>query len=271
MIGRFGFEDRAEKTPTRTRAASLGFASLLGTLALGAAVAHAGVVDDTSLASPGVFFGSGNSNSDFTVDDSSGIELGLSAITRFVGPIAPTSTTSNVYDVPTGATGVAGKTGSAWGFDFSINLAPGGTSSGLTLSGITATLSMTDAVNATSGSFDPLLIPDNTDYNGGVVDCTSGSLTSPCSGTDTAAQNSEALSFSGINTAFSDPGYDLNANDTYNFTLTVDSAAGALLATDTIIVNAGTGAPVPEPASLALFGAALAGFGALKRRRRKTA
>ena len=37
------------------------------------------------------------------------VELGLSAITRFVGPIVPAL---NTYDVPVGPTGVAGKTGS---------------------------------------------------------------------------------------------------------------------------------------------------------------
>jgi hypothetical protein len=47
------------------------------------------------------------------------------------------------------------------------------------------------------------------------------------------------------------------------YTLTVFSATGAQLATDTIIVNA-----VPEPGSIAMFGASLAGLGLAWRRRR---
>src|ERR1700677_1886451 len=105
---------------------------LLGALALTLMPSRANadvVIYNTSLASPGggipgVYFGTGNANSAFTVDQNSGIELGLSAITRFVPPpIVPSST--NVYDAPTGATAVAGHTGSAWGFDFSIDLNPG--------------------------------------------------------------------------------------------------------------------------------------------------
>src|SRR3954464_13331481 len=78
--------------------------------------AQAAIVDDTSLASPpGVYFGSGNSNTHFTISTTGSVELGLSAITRFVGPVVPAG---NEYDVATGATSVSGKTGSAWGFVF---------------------------------------------------------------------------------------------------------------------------------------------------------
>src|ERR1700722_10624472 len=142
-------------------------------LALGASFpAKATVVDNTSLASPpGVYFGTGNANSNFTVDNDAGIELGLSAITRFVGPIVPTPTTSNIYDVPLGPTTVPGHTGAAWGFDFSINLHPPGGSS-LTLGDIGALLTLTDVVNGTTGSFNPLGIPDNSQFGpSGVVHC----------------------------------------------------------------------------------------------------
>lgn len=207
--------------------------------------ADATTVYDSPLASPpGVFFGSGNPNSNFTVTDVGNVELGQSAIIRFVGPVDP-GVGSNVYNVPTGATSVPTKTGAAWGVDFSINVANGGGTANL--SGFTALWTLTDVGNGTTGSFNPLLIPDNALFG------------SPA----TAAQNSEALSFASIAAAFGDPGFDLNANDTYDFTLELFDVTGAPVAENSIVVVAGTGAPVPEPSSIALFGAGLLALGGL--------
>src|ERR1035438_3542849 len=76
---------------------------------------------DTSLTSPpGVYFGSGNANTNFTAETNGTTELGLSVIQRYVGPIDP-GAGSNVYQVSPGAITVPSKTGSSWGFDFSVN------------------------------------------------------------------------------------------------------------------------------------------------------
>jgi hypothetical protein len=235
-------------------------ASLFGLIG----AAQAAVVNNTALASPpGVYFGSGNSNSNFTVSTKGSVELGLSAITRYVGPVVPTG---NEYDVATGATSVPGKTGSAWGFVFSVNLNADGLGS-LNLSDITTKLTLNDVGLGTTGSFDVLGIPDNSEYGAGGV-CTPAILCGAASGYY-AFQNSEALSFAAVAGALGDPGYDINANDTYIFTLEAFDKAGALLGTNTINVVAGTGAVIPEPITLSLFGAGFAGLAIVRRRRKQ--
>lgn len=236
--------------------------TLLG-LAATTGVAMAAPIFDTTLNAPGVYYGNGNSNSHFTVDRNGSIETGLSAIERFIGPITPTG---SIYDVSTGPTAVPTKTGTDWGFVFSVNLNADGKGT-LNLSNITTTLAMQDIGKGTSGSFDPMLILDNTEFGAGGK-CVPSILCNPVS--NYAFQNSEALSFAAIASALGDPAFNLNADDTYIFTLSTSDSAG-LLSSDQITVVAGKGATnVPEPITLTVFGVGLAGA-ALMRRRRKTA
>jgi hypothetical protein len=227
------------------------------------AAAQAGVVNDTSLVNPpGVYFGAGNSNSHFNVSTTGSVEIGLSAITRFLGPVTPTG---NEYDVATGATSVPGKTGSAWGFVFSVNLNSDGNGA-LNLSDITTKLTLNDVGLGTTGFFDLLAIPDNSLYGTGGT-C-SPSIICGASTNYFAFQNSEALSFAAVAAALNDPGYDMNADDTYIFTLEAFNQAGALLGSNTINVVAGRGAAVPEPLTLSLFGAGFAGLAVMRRRKK---
>jgi hypothetical protein len=233
-----------------------GLTGLVSAAALAVSIsgAHATLYYDTALHSQDFYNGSGNQaadgNSHWATDvQANNMELGLTVVERYIGFYTPDAGTAT-YHVPTGATTDPGHTGSAWGFDFSIN-----TGTQISLNQVNASLCMVDVGLGTSGCFDPYDIPDNT-YTGANL-----------------AQNSEALSFPLIAAVLGDPTYDIDANDTYIFTLSITDQAGAQLSSVSATVIAGSGAtasPAPEPATLALFGASLAGMGFVKRKLRKT-
>jgi hypothetical protein len=218
------------------------------------------ITDDTSLAAPGVYFGTGNANSGFTVDSNGSVEIGLSAIDRYVGPITPSG---NVYDAPLGSPPPPNNTGSAWGVDFSVNLQPGntsGSSTGSVLSSISVTLSYLDTgTGANASGLNLLAIADNTCYGPGGATIAGGCNSS----VDWAVQNSEP---GDILAALGDPGFSDTTPDIYDFTVSVFGATGALIGSDMIVVNTG----VPEPTTLASFGIGLIAIGFFGYRRRKT-
>ena len=229
------------------RFASITAAAAAAFLALSAA--QAGVVYDTSLASPpGVFFGTGNPNTNWTVDnESGGVQLGLLGLERFVGAYDP-GAGSNVYHAATGQNLTHG--GSVWDIAFSIN------SGDISLNNVIANLCMMDVGTGSSGCMDPLAIGDN---------AISGNV----------AQNAEPLAFGNASPdlfalVLGDAAYNVNANDTYNFTLSLMAPTGAPMGQVSATIIAGTGADVPEPPTLALFGTVILGFGWLGLRRRKT-
>jgi hypothetical protein len=189
----------------------------------------------------GTYFGSGNANNHWTVNQTSEVEVGLKALVRYIGGITPSGTT---YIAQVGGTSQPGKTGSSWGYAFSVYL----TDSNLTLSDISTSLCVQDGRSGDNACFDPSQIPDNSHPSAG-----------------SGFQNSETLSF-GIPPL--SPAFDMNLPDIYSFTLTVtctNEAACNLgeLASVSMTVDA-----VPEPASLALLGSGVLAAGFFKRRRR---
>ncbi len=210
---------------------------------------------DAPLSSPGGFYnGTGGVNAGFTVlnatnSDGSSLELGLSAIQRFVGPITPSS---NDYTVPLGTSG-----GDAlWDFSFSVYT---GTDS---LSAYTYSLTITNQVTAATVTFDPAtLLPDNSYWSGAA----SGAETSTRNlSTDDGFQNSENLSFSFLSSSL---GFNPNSTDPYLITLAADPVDSASVDSVSIEVN-----PVPEPGSISIAtgGLFLLGIVFIKRRFRGT-
>jgi len=215
--------------------------------------ANATTVYDTSLASPGVYFGDGNSGTNFgwTVNTVGGVELGLTTIQAYVGALHPT--VNNVYNVPTGNAGPAHTNRAYWNFDFSVNML----GTGLTIGDVTATGTVQNLGNGTQITGNPLLaFPDTQGYGAGGRD-------SPYTATDYAFQNSENLVFG----QFAPLLFDENLNDTYLITLALSDQSGVIGSVSEYVV-VGTGA-TPLPATLPLFASGLGVIGLLARRRKQ--
>lgn len=232
---------------------------------------HATILYNTSLLTPGTYYGTGNPNTNWVANRTNGVEIGLQTLIRYTGSVAPTPANSSIYYVPTGATTVAGKSGSAWGFAFSLNLG----NTGLTLSDVSTSLQLQDVANGTTGAFDALLIPDNYGYSSAGRD--GGSTSNPLNPLiDYGVQNAETLSYASVVGAFGDAGYNMNQNDVYKFMFSVTcnagtECAGQQLASVNSTVIAGTGvSDVPEPPNVGIFGlglVAMLGLGLVGRRR----
>jgi hypothetical protein len=228
--------------------------------------ANATTTYDQSLGGQGVYFGSGNTDNHFTVDTERDVQIGLTAVQRYLGNYTPNPGTGT-YDVATGLTTVAGKTGSDWGVTFSVDL-----SGGLNVSQISTIFSMQDlgnggATQTLSGPFDLKNFGDNGTTDG-TNTCPGNGVVCALTGPEVGFQNSEPGTYLA---SVLDPGFDVNANDTYIFSLEVLGVNGARLGIDTITVVAGTGAAVPEPLTLSMFGAGLVGAIGFARRKAKKA
>ena len=230
-------------------------------------VAHAAVIYDTSLAAPGVYFGTGNSGQNFgwTVNTFDSIELALTTVQRKVGGLTPT--TSNIYNVQLGADPTQ-STRAWWNFNFSINLQAAG-DTGLHLSDVTGNVTVLNMLNNQSISGDPLaLFPDSDGYSSAGKDAGHASVNK---GADYAYQNSENLTFG----QFAPLAFDMNQNDTYMVTLSLLNLAGQTLGSVNEYIVAGTGGgvtipvAVPQPGTLPLFASGLVALGLLGWRRKK--
>ncbi len=249
----------------------------LGLLALAARpVAAASITYDATLASPsgvvgtppagGNFYnGSGDYDTNFTIDTENGIEVALRAKQR--GNATPVPNVLNVYSVPIGAD-VNNAARAWWNYDFSIDLRPNGIGT-LLLTDITATLFIEDLVHGGSGTINPLGIGDNATWGPGGEGNGPGSYA-----TNWGAQNSENPTFFAEFGAAILP-YAFNMNDPNYFRLTLSvfqtviGGPSTLLGASSIDVQVGDAIPAPEPASMILLGTGLLGAARLRHRRRQ--
>lgn len=197
-----------------------------------------------ALAAPGTYFGTGNPNTGWTIstDTTNNLELGLGAFERFT---AVTNQVNSVYYEPVGPTTQPGRTGSYWGFKFSVNTNVDGTGSAI-VGDYNYNLSISDLTTSTNVSFDPTLLPDNS------LSGTSG------------FQNAESLHFSFLATPLA---YDMNAADTYRIILSATPRSG-LYAENSVSIDVVTQTPEPGTSSMVVFGAGTA-FVVLGLRRRR--
>lgn len=219
-------------------------AAIIASLALGSltmtSAAQAAVTFNDNLSAPGVYYGTGNVNGSFTINNTPGFEMALRGKV-FQGP-SPTPV-GNVYNFALG---------DLISFDWSFK--PKAGDGGLPLDGLSTLLTIKNLGTGGSFSFNPFLVPDN--------------ATNP--NAPGGFQNSWRLSFGFLNGA-GGIGYDPIANSTYDVSWRL---AGQRSPANSIILNQGTGvSAVPEPATWAMMmmGFALIGFAMRRGNRQKSA
>jgi hypothetical protein len=246
---------------SRKIAFAVGIAAVL---AGGPAFADVITTDDTPLAGPGVYFGTGNNNAGFTTatDNSNGVTIALGAEIRGPTPaggaILPTPTTGSMtYVAPTGSNATSGGAPLAlWNYEFSVNMG----NTGLTLADITsATVTVSTPLVGGSQPFvlnaaqltDNFIASSNAP-GGGTVSV--GSIASLPGGV--GFQNSENIGFAGFN-PFAVTAFDITLN------LALDTG-------ETLSVTEQVNA-VPEASTWAMMIMGFFGIGFLAYRRRNQA
>lgn len=222
-----------------------------------------------NIASPGVYFGIGNVNGNFTIDTSNGIEVALRAKNRD-GAQTTINGSSGIYQANPGTcgggAGCGGTTKALWNYEFSINTQAGGGT--LTLQNVFAQMAV-DTDPGVGVNYTVLNVFTNWPDN----DYWSGSERSGVTGPPAAGEYGVQQSVNPLfgNSGFM-PGFDPFAPGLYDLQLSVyaqeGERMGALLAQTHTAVRVGAGpTAVPEPSSIWLMSLAMLGLGVATRRK----
>lgn len=227
--------------------------------AMSAALAMAGSAIAAPVASygdivapPGVYFGSGNSNGNWTVSTDNNVEVALRAKNR--ATLATIDGSSGTYFSASGLCNptCSGGSKAMWNYEFSVNTQAGGGTLDLTKVRVTLGVDTDSSANASYTVLDVLTNwGDNSYWNGA-----KRVGASPVAGEFGAQQSANPL--------FGDSGFNfLPGAGLYNLQLSVyDLATGDMLSQVTTQVQ------VPEPSGIALAGLALLGLAVVGKRRR---
>lgn len=268
----------------------MGFAGLLAAGAVALSTPAYAVIEFDQNVTPEYFNGSGVTNGSFTTDRQNNVEIGLRGKLRHdASGQAQNIFNSNgdgTYSFPAGVAPTQGFPTAVWSFEWSVNVDLSG-SGGRTLSGLSYEfgLDVDPSAGQSFNTFDPILgvepianavcwdhaMGDNstgTDDETFVAAaaCRSGDIPTATQAASDYADNIDTFSVAQNSWKahwFFSP-FDPNVDGIYTIYLAAfDGSTEVARSTINILVG-----DVPEPATIGLFGVALAGLGVARRRRR---
>ena len=212
---------------------------------------------------PGVIFGDGNANGEFTTDRANGLELALRGKLRHDGAGQPQNTFNSngdgTYTFQAGVAPTQAFPTAEWSFEWSINSNFDG--AGANLSAFTYEMGLdTDPGAGTSfTTFDPINANyfDHSIGNNGTTDATDSIAADATEYAALIAGNNVAQNSWKAHWFFSP--FDPTVNGVYDLYISASNGSGELARVEASIIV------VPEPASLAILG--LGGLLMLRRRR----